>query len=284
MRKVYSFAVILVSENHIPMKTTQFKDYIIRYLDYIDPQDLPDKDILVLMHGLGASAERWLKVVPMLSKHYRLVIPDIIGSGYSDKPTVEYTIDFFLEFVLDFLGKLGIERMNLLGSSFGGFVAAEFAIRFANRVNKLILAAPAGIMRSSTRVLDQYIMAALYPTHDNALRAFKEMAFDPRIVSDDTIKDFVNRMRLPNSKYAFMSTLLGIKDSPNFLPRLVRITSPTLGIWGENDKMIPQHYAQELETIPNYKLVLMENCGHTPYVEKPSEFSNIVLRFLSSRI
>lgn len=270
--------------DHIPMKTTQFKDYIIRYLDYIDPQDLRNKDILVLLHGLGASAERWLKVVPMLSKHYRLVIPDIIGSGYSDKPTVEYTIDFFLEFILDFLGKLRIERMNLVGSSFGGFIAAEFAIRFANRVNKLILAAPAGIMRSSTRVLDQYIMAALYPTHDNALRAFKEMAFDPRIVSDDTIKDFVNRMRLPNSKYAFMSTLLGIKDSPNFLPRLARITSPTLGIWGENDKMIPPHYAQELETIPNYELVLMENCGHTPYVEKPSEFSNIVLRFLSSRI
>ena len=136
-------------------------------------------------------------------------------------------------------------------------------------------------MQSSTRVLDQYIMAALYPTHDNALRAFKEMAFDPKIVSEDTVKDFVNRMRLPNSKYAFMSTLLGIRDSPNFLPRLTRITSPTLIIWGLNDKMIPSNYAQELEAIPNSKLVFMEGCGHTPYVENPEEFNNIVLKFLS---
>ncbi len=266
------------------MKTIQFKDYIVRYLDYIDPQDYSDrKDILVLLHGLGASAERWLRVVPTLSKSYRLVIPDIIGSGYSDKPTVEYTIEFFLEFFQDFLEQLDIERMNLLGSSFGGYLAAEFAIRFADRVKNLVLAAPAGIMRSSTRVLDQYIMAALYPTHENALRAFKEMAFDPNIVSEETVKDFVNRMRLPNSKYAFMSTLLGIRDSPNFLPRLTRITSPTLIIWGLNDKMIPSNYARELEAIPNSRLVVMEACGHTPYVEKPEEFNDIVLKFLSKK-
>jgi pimeloyl-ACP methyl ester carboxylesterase len=124
-------------------------------------------------------------------------------------------------------------------------------------------------------------MAALYPTHDNALRAFKEMAFDPEVVSEDTVKDFVNRMRLPNSKYAFMSTLLGIRDSPRLLPRLVRITSPTLIVWGLDDKMIPSNYARELESIPDSKLMLMDGCGHTPYVEKPNEFSDIVLKFLS---
>ena len=264
------------------MKTIQFKDYIIRYLDYADQHDLSDdKDPLVLLHGLGASADRWLRVVPALSKSYRLLIPDIIGAGYSDKPTVEYTIEFFVEFLQDFLEQIGIKRMNLIGSSFGGYLAAEFAIRFTARVNKLVLAAPAGIMRSSTRVLDQYIMAALYPTHDNALRAFKEMAFDPKVVSDDTVKDFVNRMRLPNSKYAFMSTLLGIRDSPRLLPRLGRISSPTLIIWGLDDKMIPSNYARELESISDSKLILMDDCGHTPYVEKPNEFSDIVLKFLS---
>lgn len=267
------------------MKITHFQEYIVRYLDYDHHQDHSDRrDILVLLHGLGASAERWMRVVPTLSKYYRLVIPDIIGSGYSDKPTVEYTIEFFLDFMQDFLDDLGIQRMNLAGSSFGGYLAAEFAIRSTDRVNKLILAAPAGIMRSSTRVLDQYIMAALYPTHDNALRAFKEMAWDPNIVSVDTIKDFVNRMRLPNSKYAFMSTLLGIRDSHNFLPRLHRIDAPTLIIWGDSDKMIPPQYAKELEdTIPNNEMVVMENCGHTPYVEKPREFNEIVLKFLSGK-
>ncbi len=107
------------------------------------------------------------------------------------------------------------------------------------------------------------------------------MAFDPKVVSEDTVKDFVNRMRLPNSKYAFMSTLLGIRDSPRLLPRLGRISSPTLIIWGLDDKMIPSNYARELESIPDSKLILMDGCGHTPYVEKPNEFSDIVLKFLS---
>jgi pimeloyl-ACP methyl ester carboxylesterase len=81
-----------------------------------------------------------------------------------------------------------------------------------------------------------------------------------------------------------MSTLLGIRDSQNFLPRLHRIDAPTLIIWGDSDKMIPPQYAKELEdTIPNNELVLMENCGHAPYVEKPREFNEIVLKFLSSK-
>ena len=58
---------------------------------------------------------------------------------------------------------------------------------------------------------------ALYPTYENALRAFMDMAYDPSIVTEDTVRDFINRMRLPNAKYAFMSTLLGIRDSPRLL-------------------------------------------------------------------
>src|SRR6185437_1400605 len=168
-----------------------------------------------------------------------------------------------------------------LGSSFGGFLAAEFAIRFADRVKKLVLAAPAGIMQSSTRVLDQYIMSALYPTHDNALRAFKEMAFDPNIVTEETVKDFINRMRLPNAKYAFMSTLLGIRDSPKLMDRLSKISASTLFIWGDNDNMIPIQYAKEYDKIIDSRIIVVKNCGHTPYIEKPIEITEAILDFLA---
>ena len=56
-----------------------------------------------LLHGIGASAERWLHVVPLLKKYFRIIIPDIVGFGYSDKPTVEYSINFFVNFVSKFL-------------------------------------------------------------------------------------------------------------------------------------------------------------------------------------
>jgi pimeloyl-ACP methyl ester carboxylesterase len=265
------------------MKMTYVDGYGIRYFDYnkiIKELDNDHKD-LILLHGIGASAERWLPVLPGLTEHFRVIVPDIIGFGYSDKPTVEYTMDFFIKFFKDFLENLNINKLNIIGSSFGGHLATEFAIRYTDRIEKLILAAPAGMMKSSTHHLDQYIMAALYPTYENALRAFTDMAYDPSVVTEDTIKDFVNRMRLPNAKYAFMSTLLGIRDSPALPGRLSKILAPTLLVWGDNDRMIPLQYSKGyINEIPHSNLVVMSNCGHTPYVENSIEFNREILKFL----
>jgi pimeloyl-ACP methyl ester carboxylesterase len=161
-------------------------------------------------------------------------------------------------------------------------MAMEFAIRFSRRVDKLILAAPAGLMQFSTHVLDEYIMAALYPTRENTLKAFMDMAFDPRIVTEDTVTDFVNRMRLPNAKYAFMSTLLGIRDSQTLHERLPKILMPTLFVWGKDDNMIPMECLKDYRQVPQAKLVVINDCGHTPFVEKPAEFNKAILEFLVS--
>jgi pimeloyl-ACP methyl ester carboxylesterase len=106
------------------------------------------------------------------------------------------------------------------------------------------------------------------------------MAYEPAIVDEDTVRDFMNRMRLPNAKYAFMSTLLAMRDSEGLIGKLSRITLPTLLIWGENDRMIPLSYSKEYTEIPNNHLTVIDNCGHTPFVEKPAEFNDIVLKFL----
>jgi 2-hydroxy-6-oxonona-2,4-dienedioate hydrolase len=274
----------LLSERVIPQRLTYVDGYAIRYLDYDSHLEKSSKHkFLVLLHGLGASAERWIFIADTLAKHFRVIIPDIIGFGYSDKPTVEYTKEFFIEFFKGFLEGLNITQPILVGSSFGGYLATEFAIKFNDQVEKLVLAAPAGMMRSSTNVLDQYIMAALYPTYENALRGFMDMAFDPSIVTEETIRDFINRMRLPNAKYAFMSTLLGIRDSPRLYDRLDKIRAPTLLIWGDNDKMIPLQYSTDYTKIPNSRIRIMKDCGHTPYVEKPAEFNQILLGFISEK-
>lgn len=263
-----------------PMKLIDVNSYNIRYLHYANRDTSTKKNTLVLLHGIGASSDRWSNVLPALSKYYNLIVPDIIGFGYSDKPTIEYTMDFFVSFFEDFLRRLKVERLSIIGSSFGGYLAAEFTVRNPGKVNKLILAAPAGAMRTSTRILDQYIMAALYPTYENTNRAFKDMAHEPAIVDEDTVRDFMNRMRLPNAKYAFMSTLLAMRDSEGLIGKLSRITIPTLLIWGENDRMIPLAYSKEYVEIPNNQLTVIDNCGHTPFVEKPADFNDIVLKFL----
>lgn len=268
-----------VVKQDISMNLVHMDEYTIRYLSGFNFNPKSTR-ILILLHGIGASAERWVPVFPGLSKKFEVIIPDIIGFGYSDKPTVEYSMDFFVEFLNRFMKALSIKQATFIGSSFGGFLATEFAMKFPNQVNKLVLVSPAGTMRTSTQTLDEYIMAALYPTYENVAKAFSHMTYNSEIVPESTIRDFINRMRLPNAKYAFMSTLLGIRDSPNLAGRLSKINVPTLCIWGEHDQMIPFQYSAAYGDIPGCTTKVMKGCGHTPPIENPNEFTKLVLDFL----
>ena len=277
-------------DKSIPIKYIHVNGYRIRYLDFNYQNNNDDyyqsrenhKKVLILLHDMVFSAEIWIPIVPQLSKYFRVIIPDIICLGYSDRPTVEYTTDFFLESLKGFVENLSIDKFSMVGASFGAYLASEFAtIRYNNRIEKLILAAPAGMMRSSAHNLDQYIMAGLYTTYQNAHKAFSDMVYDQSVIKEDIIRDFLNRMRLPNAKYVFMSILLGLANSRRIKRRLSAILSPTLLIWGDNDKIIPLQYAIEYTNeIPNCTLIVINGCGHLPYIEKPLEFSNEVIKFL----
>lgn len=259
-------------------KFTNVNGSVIRYLE-----DGPsDCKTLIFLHGIGASAERWSRVIPTLSRDYRVIAPDIIGFGYSDKPVVEYTMDFFIDFFESFLDNLGISEASIIGSSLGGHIATEFAIRFPHMVEKLVLVSPAGMMRKSTPTLDRYIMAALYPEYQRVYEVFSEMVYDSNTINQETLIDFVNRMNLPNAKYAFMSTLSGIRYAPRLTGRLSNITAPTLLMWGENDTTIPlAEYAHQYNEIPNMEeLAVIKKCGHIAPIERPATFNRIVLRFL----
>jgi 2-hydroxy-6-oxonona-2,4-dienedioate hydrolase len=261
------------------VKNIHLRGNKIRYLDYynFNPKK---KEILVLLHGIGASAERWSKAIPFFYEYFRIIVPDLIGFGHSDKPAVEYNIPFFVKFLEDFLNNLGVKKTSLCGSSLGGLVAAEYAINNSAIVNKLILVSPAGTMKTSTKTLEEYILASLYPTHDNVWRAFINMAYDPSTVTERTIQEFIDRMNLPNAKYAFMSTMLGVRNTTNLVSRLSKILSPTMIIWGEQDLMIPVKYAEDYRNIPNSVLQVIPKCGHTPFTERPKVFSKIAINFL----
>lgn len=236
-------------------------------------------EALLFVHGLGASAERWEFVAPMFERRYRLIIPDLIGYGRSDKPVVDYTPDFFVSFVKSLLGLLGVERAHLVGSSMGGQVAALFAAENAGRVGSLVLVSPSGMMRDTTPALNRYIMAALYPGRDRAREAFAEMSASTE-ASPEIVDSFIERMNEPNAKMAFMSTLLGLKNS-SLDGRLGGIAAPTLLVWGSKDPVIPiGHARQFVSAIPRCRFYRMESSGHTPFVDSPAKFARAVLDFL----
>ncbi|MEM0029557.1 MAG: alpha/beta hydrolase [Candidatus Nitrosocaldus sp.] len=239
---------------------------------------------IILLHGIGAAAERWAKVIPLLAKSYHVIAPDIIGFGYSDKPDTNYTMRFFTSFVRDLASTLGIRRFTLIGSSLGGQIAAEFAIAYGNdMLNSLVLVTPSGMSVEPTQAFTQYVMAALYPNIDTARRAFTLMHCG-KPVDEIYLRDFVNRMMLPNAKYAFISTLMGMREAASSLKeRLHSIKVPTLIIWSERDLLIPVDHAYEFHRrIDNSQLIIMDGCGHTPFYEQPEKFVDLVTTFLES--
>lgn len=261
----------MVQENFIEVEGNK-----IRYLETGH-----SKSTVVLVHGLGASAERWTRAIPYLSKEYHLIIPDLIGFGYSDKPIADYTPDFFADFLRKFLDAKGLDKPNIIGSSLGGQVTAEYACTNTN-IKKLILVSPSGVMKQSTPALDAYIMAALYPNEENAKNAFEMMEGSGNEIDKTIVEGFVERMKLPNAKMAFMSTILGLKNAEIISNRLKTIDVPTLIVWGAQDPVIPIQNADGFVSfIKNCRFQRMDNCGHTPYVQEPEAFSKIVLDFLN---
>ena len=263
----------MVQENFIDVEGNK-----IRYLETGH-----SKSTLILVHGLGASAERWSRAIPYFEKEYHIIVPDLIGFGYSDKPVVDYTTDFFSDFLKKFLDSVGIEKPNIIGSSLGGQVTAEYASKNKN-IKKLTLVSPSGVMKQSTPALDAYIMAALYPNEANAKNAFEMMEGSGLEVDASIVEGFIERMKLPNAKMAFMSTILGLKNAEMITNKLQSINVPTLIVWGSADPVIPINHADGfVSSIKDCRFYRMDDCGHTPYVQDPKGFAKIVLDFLSEK-
>ena len=235
---------------------------------------------LILLHGLGGYAERWIALMPFLNKKHHIFVPDLIGYGQSDKPSVDYTPEFFVKFVFDFMDTLGIKKASMIGTSLGGQIVAECAATQNPAIERIVMISPAGIMKKSTPALDAYTMAALYPTKESAKTAYTMMVGPNKPVSDISIERFVNNMSKPNAKMVFLSTLLGLKNAPDITEKLGKIKIPTLIIWGNEDKLIPFEYSEKfVSAINNCTLMPMEGCGHSPYVEEPEKLSGIIMRF-----
>jgi pimeloyl-ACP methyl ester carboxylesterase len=249
----------------------------IRYLE-----DGKSHKNLILLHGLGGYAERWSNIIPFLTKKFHVFAPDMIGYGQSDKPTADYTPEYFVKFVFDFMEAVGIKNTVMMGTSLGGQVVIECAATQLPIIKKIILISPAGIMRKSTPTLDAYTMAALYPSKEAVKNAYQMMVGPGKQVSEISIERFITNMSRPNAKMAFLSTLLGLKNAPDIYEKLEKIIVPTMLIWGKEDNLIPFEYSQQfILSINNCKFIAMEGCGHSPYVEAPEKLSELVIKFLS---
>ena len=250
--------------------------YRIRYLD----SDTPGHPV-ILLHGLGGYADKWIPAISGLSPGYRAIAPDVIGYGQSDKPLTDYTPEYFVTFLKNFIEALHLDRPHIVGASLSGQVAAQFAASYPHMISRLVLMSPAGIMKNSTPALDAYITAALYPRFDSVSHALQLMEGSDRRASPTLVESFIANMRRPNAKMVFMSSLLCFKNYDDITTILYRISCPTLLLWGYDDPIIPISYAAQFAAaIPNCTFTGIERCGHTPYVQYPDLVAKIVTSFL----
>ena len=239
-------------------------------------------ETIVLIHGLGASADRWKDVILYFSKKYHIIIPDLIGFGYSDKPIIDYTVNFFTKFLFDFLDSLGIKKCAMIGSSFGGQLVTEFAMQYNEMLKKMILVSPSGFMEYSTHAFEAYMMTAFNPSERNIRKAF-EMMYGLNNGVESAADEFLSRMKIPGAQEALISTLMYAIRTKIDCKKLSSLSIPTLIVWGTQDTVIPPTNAKSFfSCLTNCTYVEMAGCGHVPYVDQPENFSRLVLEFVSS--
>jgi pimeloyl-ACP methyl ester carboxylesterase len=258
-----------------------------RYLESKQGVRISDRHILFI-HGLGSSAERWLDIPDAISMYYHTIAVDLIGFGGSDKPKdVNYTIEQFSEFILEFIEKIGLSgddrKITLVGHSLGGYIAVDFAIRNKGLIEKLVLLDSSGFLKGPTPLLEQYLNAAKYPSYDSVRNVFEQMVAQPWKVLPVIINIFITRINSPGAKYPFESAYQNSTTTQIDLSRLKSIEDiPTLIIWGKSDNLIPIEYSEPFKQVfKNYRTEMIEDAGHAPFVEKPAIICEILHSFLS---
>jgi 2-hydroxy-6-oxonona-2,4-dienedioate hydrolase len=236
---------------------------------------------LILIHGLADNIAVWDSVIPPLSARFRVIALDQIGFGRSDKPLLNYRVSTFVDFLDGFMTELKIGRASLIGNSLGGWVAADFALKHPQRVERLILSDAAGYA-ALAKTMDPRALRALRLASREDIRYLGPLTFHDKRFYQDVDLAFKERVTAGDSYTVGQLLDAMIRGDDVLDNRLQPINRPTLILWGRDDKIIPLNFGERFhQEIANSRLRIIDNCGHMPQVECPGEFATAVLQFLS---
>ena len=244
--------------------------------------DVGSGPVVVLVHGLGSKKEDWLPVIAPLSQKYRLLVPDQIGFGRSDKPLIDYSIQTYVDFLNELLRQLNVERASLVGESLGGWICGLYAAEFSLGahmipVEKLVLVDAAGLKQDKP-------IPDLNPGSLAGMRALMQAVFyDTSWLSEDALRKVFTDKLATHDGYTIRSLLSNpALRSEGMDNQLANIKVPTLVLWGKQDSLLPiaagERYAAG---ISGARLASFDKCGHVPAMEKTEEFLSAVNGFLA---
>jgi pimeloyl-ACP methyl ester carboxylesterase len=252
---------------------------------------------LVFVHGLSGCWANWLEQLPVLARERRVLTLDLPGFGYSPMPAERISISGYARLLDRLLGELGIDAAAVVGNSMGGFIAAELAIAFPQRVERLVLISAAGISTTghpgSMRAVPVIRRLETVLAASGAWVASRSDTVARRARLREALLNVVVRhpSRLPAAlaaeqlrgagKPGFLQGLQAVLDY-DIRARLPEIACPTLIVWGDGDRLIPVRDADVFaELIPNSRKVIFEDTGHMAMLERPAAFNALLEDFLA---
>lgn len=272
-------------------RETRVSGYRMRYLQ------AGEGPALVLLHGLLGYSFSWRFNIPELCRTHTVYAPDVIGMGFSERPVgLDCSLQACSERVLEWIGQLGLDSLNLLGTSHGGGIACMLAAAARERrrphIERLVLVDAINPWsrggRKRIALLSNRFGAAIFRTafpytrrhHSFFLRL---MYGDPTKITQATLNGYAAGLAQPHTAdyglgvvRTWRRDMLQLGD---VYPKLHGI--PTQLIWGERDSAVPLKSAYKLQqALPGSNLTVMPRIGHLPYEEAPDEFNRILLEFL----
>lgn len=233
----------------------------IRYLE-AGPRD---GTALVLVHGLGDSAETWSGVLAALAREHRVIVPDLVGFGRTPIPPEGMHFSALADYFSGFIAALGTERVVLVGNSLGGAVAMRHAARHPEQIARLFLLNTAGIPFGDVAIFmpkNRADARELIAVSGGAMQRV------PGFILDDLIRRSTDPAR---------SAYLASPERTDVTAELPGLTMPLTVIWGERDRLIPLSVAELIRSIhPGTEIITIPNAGHIPQGDAPREVAAII--------
>jgi pimeloyl-ACP methyl ester carboxylesterase len=225
------------------------------------------------------ASNRWFPYHEALAARFQVFAPDHLGFGDSERPEWLEGIDDLVFHYADLLDTLGLERVSLIGTSLGGWVAAEFAVAHPQRVERLVLVGASGLKVDGVERFDVFIN----PIEETLRHLFHDQTRVAQLLPTDIGPDVIVRGYRESTTLARL-TWNPYMYNPKLARRLRRVTAPTLVVWGREDAFLPlAHGEAYAQLIPHATLLTVPDCGHLVPFEQTEAFIEHVTAFLSPR-
>ena len=242
---------------------------------------------VVFLHGSGPGVTayaNWNRVFPLMKDEFRLIAPDMVGFGYTERVEGQvYNMNVWVQQTIDLFDALGIEKANLVGNSFGGALALSVAIKYPERINKLVCMGAMGVSFPITYGLDQ--VWGYTPSPANMAKLLEIFTYDHSFATPELAESRYQGSIQPGFQESFSRMFPeprqnGVEDMAGNENYIRYIPHETLIIHGREDRVIPMATSLKLfELIPNAEMHCFGKCGHWSQIERSKEFAELLLWF-----